>query len=37
VVNALINFEQCKDFRTGEIWVNRGDLETACAAQLRIS
>jgi hypothetical protein len=21
VVNAMINFEQCKDSRTGEIWV----------------
>jgi len=25
---------QCKDFRTSEIWVNRGDLETARAAEL---
>jgi len=28
---------QCRDLRTCEIWVNRGVLDTARAAELRIS
>jgi len=37
VLDAFINLSQCKDLRMGEIWLKRGVLETARAAELRIS